>query len=224
MFPGNDIVSSLIAVQMGGTGGISSDMIEIFLKQPVMFSVNLNDGFSVKVVEAPDGALTDWNCTLSNYKANDGKYYSYQTQYEHKRYYLAGVFQGDMLLWIKRADIVMKKESRTYYSIANGSAPESKAQKNYEWKYTSLIPEIASVTVKYNSADVYISVPCTYTGHCDEWFSNGKYAGERNYEWDETLSVDITPPSSDVWTNLGDGLLYYANKFNQMLLDERYSQ
>ena len=46
----NDIVSSLIAVQMGGTGGISSDMIEIFLKQPVMFSVNLMKRFILCII------------------------------------------------------------------------------------------------------------------------------------------------------------------------------
>ena len=221
----DDMAWFMVGRNKGRKEGVTpSDMIEIFLKQPVMFSTNLNDGFSVKVVEAPDGALNDWNCTLSNYKANDGKYYSYQTQYEHKRYYLAGVFQGDMLLWVQKVGTTINKAMCGYYSIANGSAPESKAQKNYEWKYTSLIPEIASIAVTYYSTYVFVSVPCTYTGHCDEWFSNGKYAGDRNSEWDQTLSVDISPPSSNVWTNLGDGILYYANKFNQMLLDERYSQ
>ena len=56
MFPGNDIVSSLIAVQMGGTGGggTPSNVIEIFKTQPVLAESEFYD-YKFKFCNCPDG-------------------------------------------------------------------------------------------------------------------------------------------------------------------------
>ena len=57
MFPGNDIVSSLIAVQMGGTGGggVTSDIFELIESlEPYVVMPVFND-YYYKIFKLPFG-------------------------------------------------------------------------------------------------------------------------------------------------------------------------
>ncbi len=82
MFPGNDIVSSLIAVQMGGTGGGTISLHDLFLQQETVMEVPLIGGYKQVFKWLPDNTVKTQDLSYSWYNDNNLIYISSIQKYK----------------------------------------------------------------------------------------------------------------------------------------------
>ena len=101
MFPGNDIVSSLIAVQMGGTGGGVISLHDLFLQQETIVEVPLIGDYKQIFKWLPDYAGQTVNYQFSDYSNNtpEGHWFAVW-EINHYKPYAVGMYRGDEYIGI----------------------------------------------------------------------------------------------------------------------------
>ena len=99
MFPGNDIVSSLIAVQMGGTGGGVISLHDLFLQQETIVEVPLIGDYKQIFKWLPDYAGQTVNYQFSDYSNNTPEGHLFAvSQINHYKPCAVGMYKGDEYL------------------------------------------------------------------------------------------------------------------------------
>ena len=141
MFPGNDIVSSLIAVQMGGTGGGGTiavpDIINYFLGKAPEDEITLIPGYTVKLWSVPDGLFYTWDIGMGYaIDTTDNTSHAYMQCKFKLDYIMLGVFKNDTLLYMFPHRLG-RKSGTNYNLIAPVTEnPDMITYKKSEVKYT----------------------------------------------------------------------------------------
>ena len=214
MFPGNDIVSSLIAVQMGGTGGggVTSDIFELIESLEPYVVMPVFDDYYYKIFKLPFGYVQPyliWNqCATDSSGIN---HFGIKEKWTCNNGFAKALYKGDILLY-----------------SGMPSYDTNQNRKCEKWKYSSEIN------------DFYLSsVQEYYDGVYDWAYSSGKgfYAYQDGYgtyyysiktsvhsvEYDiygNITSEQTNDTSQSRSDNIGQGTNYYYTPFKgKELLD-----
>ncbi len=202
----------------------SPNIIKIFQESEKLAQATLIGSFNVKIAAAPKGLFIDEKYTFSMYKANDGRWYSYRYEYTKNNFLLAGIYYGDILIWVQKAGNVIPSVKESYYTVPDNSLPDTQPQKNTVWTYDPWTPVTGDISVECSQSSVSVSFPGAYSGRYDQWSSDGQYQGGSEYTYDQQLNLWITPfPSGGndcgAWYANDTDILYYSSLFNQTLID-----
>ena len=194
MFPGNDIVSSLIAVQMGGTGGggVTSDMLDVFEQQTPIIDIPLFGDYRFSLVKLPEGYY--YPIQRSYQETTNG---SEKVFYENQRYYhtalAMGFWQGETLLYVdsivfdfwdyKSESWNINHETNTPY-LSNRTAVDT--------------PDIkeTSVSIGGTNAKVNITIKYTIQQHQTAYNESGEITGQYDNEYSRTIYPQL---GADNW-------------------------
>ena len=179
MFPGNDIVSSLIAVQMGGTGGggVTSDMLDVFEQQTPIIDIPLFGDYRFSLVKLPEGYYYPIQRMYAETTNGSEKVF-----YEYQRYYNSawarGYWQNKTLLYVDY--IIYNQFDYSYYSWSLDA-------NNIPYLYQKDIystPEIEVSSLQAaNNGRFYINLKAKYSRSRTEYNSEGEITGEYNSEF-----------------------------------------
>ena len=148
----NDIVSSLIAVQMGGTGGGGTiavpDIINYFLEKAPECEVTLIPGYTAKLWIAPDGMFYTWDNHTSIYWNSD--YTEGRACVDQKiirAYIIIGVFHGDTLMYMIPQERNIVKQQDLYNRIDDTS---------FElYRYVSYVYDVSNYSLTNSGVNQY---------------------------------------------------------------------
>ena len=165
MFPGNDIVSSLIAVQMGGTGGGTiavPDIINYFLGKAPEDEITLIPGYTVKLWSVPDGLFYTWDIGMSYATdTTDNTSHAYLGNKLKNHYIMLGVFKSDTLLYMFPHRLA-RRNAENYTLIAPvAENPDVITYKSSEGEYTLDGYHITWQSISRNYVDINVSTDFT---------------------------------------------------------------
>ena len=117
MFPGNDIVSSLIAVQMGGTGGGVISLHDLFLQQETIVEVPLIGDYKQIFKWLPDNTSQMVNYQYIDYTNSTPAGHLFALwQIAHYKPAAIGMYRGEEYLGISMGPFGMHMQCYTIYS------------------------------------------------------------------------------------------------------------
>ena len=208
MFPGNDIVSSLIAVQMGGTGGGTiavPDIINYFLEKAPECEVTLIPGYTAKLWIAPDGMFYTWDNRTSIYWNSDNtEGRACVDQKIIRAYIIIGVFHGDTLMYIMPQDRSPVKQQDLYNRIDATSFDV--------YRYVSYVYDVSNYRLtnyKISTDGVVIRLLLDYTRQNISYDKDGNITNQSTTEAkDISKNFNIQP-----YPNFGSGNqnIYFSN-------------
>ena len=208
MFPGNDIVSSLIAVQMGGTGGGTiavPDIINYFLEKAPECEVTLIPGYTAKLWIAPDGMFYTWdNYTSIYWNSDNTEGRACVDQKIIRAQLIIGVFHGDTLMYIIPQDRTPVKQQDLYNRIDDTS---------FElYRYVSYVYNVSNYRLTNSGVNQYgvsLKFLLDYTRQNIEYDKDGNIKRQSTTEAkDISKNFNIQP-----YPNFGSGNqnIYFSN-------------
>lgn len=178
MFPGNDIVSSLIAVQMGGTGGggVTSDILDVFEQQTPIIDIPLFGDYRFSLVKLPEGYYYPIQRSYQE-TTNDSEKIFYEYQRDYNSAHARGFWQNTTLLYVDY--ILYNQFDYSVYSWnLDGNYSPYLSRKTI---YSAPEIEVSSLQAG-NNARFYINLKAKYSLIRTEYNSDGETTGEYKSE------------------------------------------
>ena len=181
----NDIVSSLIAVQMGGTGGGTiavPDIINYFLEKAPECEVTLIPGYTAKLWTVPDGMFYTWDIGMS-YANNttDNTAHAY-LGYKYKNHYIMlGVFKSNTLLYMFPHRLI-RRETEGYDIIAPvAENPDVLTRKVFENRFN--IDGFHMIWYSLYTKEITVKITADYTFTDIDYNTDGSIESSKTYSY-----------------------------------------
>ena len=201
----NDIVSSLIAVQMGGTGGGTiavPDIINYFLEKAPECEVTLIPGYTAKLWIAPDGMFYPWKINASVYWNSDNtECHSAIDQKIKTAHIVIGAFHGNTLMYMIAQSRLQPSQQDLYTRVDNTSFDM--------YKYVSYLYDASNYRLEiYNISSTGVGIKLLYD-----------YVRQNtSYDTNGNITDQSTTTATDISMIFGIGTYPYSSNRTETIM------